>query len=178
MWFKQFVKAVSLLRLFNLTLIFFLPRLSFEESMEKWVSCTSYTFTRSHNAKTVCLESERLQRTLANVVKDRVVLSEYHAFLIYLSFVAFALCSFQGLRCRNFQSWIFVVQLCRILGCVIPVVLHSQHEIGPYFSYLSNNYHGGGMHLVIYTLNKGLVQFPGCKVFEAYGYAFEVLNVD
>ena len=178
MWCKQLVKTVCLLRLFNLTLIFSLPRLCFEESMGKWFSCISYTFTRSHNAKTVCPESERWQRPLTNIVKDRVVLSEYHASTYCLPIVAFALCSFQGLRCRNFQSWIFVVQLCRILGCVIPVVLHSQHEIGPYFSYLSNNYHGGGMHLVIYTLNKGLVQFPGCKVFKVYGHTFEILNVD
>ena len=125
MWFKYVVKVVCLLRLFNLTLIFFLPRLSFEESMEKWVSCTSYTFTRSHNAKMVCTQSERWQRTLASVVKDRVVLSEYHASIYCLSIIDSTLCSSQGLCYQFFFNfWLLVVQLCSILGLRDTWVLH------------------------------------------------------
>lgn len=124
MWFKYLVKVVCLLRLFNFTLVFFPLRLSFEESMGIWVSCTSYTFARSLFAKTVCLSPRVGREPLLMLLKIelfcRSITLQHIVYLLLLPLCA----RFKVYAIKIFNFGFLKCSCVASQGCVIPGVLH------------------------------------------------------
>ena len=122
MWFKQFIKKVCLLRLFNLTLIFPSSGCPLKRAWE--YGLVAHPTLLQDPTKAVYPESQSWQRTLANVVKDRVFCRSItlqhivYLFLLPLSarskVYAIKIFNFGFLKCSCVASQ----------GCVIPGVLH------------------------------------------------------